>query len=90
MRKTVRFVSALIVAIGLVLLASIPVASAQGAHQSEDEISLEASDDNAMQIRRKLFSARQRGDTEKIKELEKKFKKAQDERVRLLRKTWQM
>ncbi len=88
MRTSLRFPATLLLALGLLLPLSLPAAA--DSPKSEDEIALDASDENAMQIRRKLFAARQRGDKEKIQDLEKKFDKAQKERVRLLRKTWQM
>ncbi len=88
MRNGRRTLSILLLVCGLALPLTSPVAAE--APKSEDEVALDASDESALQIRRKLFAARQEGDAEKIKDLEKQFEKAQKERVRLLRKTWQM
>ncbi len=89
MKHPVRFLTSLVLA--TILAASLGARGAFAAdNRNKDDIALEASDNNEMQIRCKLFRARQRGDSKKIKELERKFRKALDDRERLLRKTWQM
>jgi hypothetical protein len=88
MRPVIRALSILALGLGVALPVSIPAAGEP--LKSDEEVALEQTEGNVLQIRRKLFQARQSGDEDKVKELQKQFDKAQKERVRLLRKTWQM
>jgi hypothetical protein len=55
-----------------------------------EDIELEQTESTLLQVRRQLFSARQRNDQEAVDELEKQFDEIRKERARLLRVTWQM
>jgi hypothetical protein len=88
MKTTLRSLGILLLMLGLALPVSMPAGAESP--KSDDEVALEQTEGNVLQIRRKLFQARQIGDDDEIKELQKQFDKAQKERVRLLRKTWQM
>lgn len=85
--KTRGIVSALV--LGLSLLAPL-TAFAEGSPRTEEEVQLEQTESSVLDIRRELFVARQKGDKEEIKRLQKKYDELQKERLRLLRATWKM
>jgi len=76
--------------LALAVLIAPMVVRAEESPRNEEERLLDETEDNVIQVQRQLFAARQSNDTKEISRLEKKFKKLQKERVRLLRATWQM
>ncbi len=72
------------------LLQPVSASSAQESPRNEEEQKLDEAEGNVLQVQRELFAARQRGDSEAVQRLEKRFKKLQSERGRLLRSTWQL
>ena len=72
-------------------LASGSAACANGITlKNPEDIELEKTESTLLQVRRKLFTARQRNDREAVEELEKQFDETRKERARLLRATWQL
>ncbi len=83
MRWKTLFATALIAA---PLLAPLPVFGG-GAPQwpSEAEEQLDGVESHVLDLQRQLAAARLRGDQDEIGKLQKEFKRAQDERLNLLR-----
>lgn len=77
--------------IGLVAALAAPLGvCAQESPQTKEEKQLDQLGESVLDVQEQLYVARQQNDEKEIKRLEKKFKKLQDERIRLLRATWQL
>lgn len=85
-----RLAKGLVLSAIVIGLLSVSAQAGEGAKEAESARPVEPHDTDVTMMERRLHAARQRDDQKEVERLENRLRELRDERMRLLRSTWQM